>query len=128
MSHYPIKSYVPRIQGNLINFRIETPFPNCKVDDILQYFTNPVKKMEYDVSVEYAHSVPVEIPMNSSLVYAKLKTIWPVGIRDFLMFTHVVKHKDECWFQGFSTKHQSCPVPKGMIRINIEETLVYFQP
>ena len=84
--------------------------------------------MEYDTSVEYAYSLPVEIPIDSTLVYAKLKTVWPVGIRDFLMFTHVVKHKDECWFQGFSAKHESCPVPEGMIRINVEEALVYFQP
>ena len=38
MANYPIKTYIPRVQKNVINFRIETPFPNCEIDDVLVYF------------------------------------------------------------------------------------------
>jgi hypothetical protein len=53
--------------------------------------------MEYDGTIEYVKFLDKQVPMDSGLFYAKMKTVWPVGQREYLLFTHVVKHDEKCW-------------------------------
>ena len=70
-------------KSSFVKQRIHTQFSNCKLDDILPYLLNFEKRKLYDDSVETVKTVR-QLPLNTSMIYAKLKTIWPVGPRDGL--------------------------------------------
>ena len=63
--------------------RLQINFPNCKLDDLIPYFTDLQKKQEYDDNFEIIKFIK-KFPLNTDTVYAKMKTMWPVGTRDFL--------------------------------------------
>ena len=66
--------------------------------------------------------------MGSSITYAKMKTVWPAGARDVLVFNHIVKHEKKCWMQSFSIDDERCPEVKGVVRIVMHDNIVYFEP
>jgi hypothetical protein len=79
MKQFPIKSYMPIKQSNLIEFRTEVPFPNSKIDDILVWFMDTEKKIHYDKTVEYAEVLDKPGYLDSTYSYNVMKAKWPAG-------------------------------------------------
>ena len=128
MKQHPIKSYMPINQTELVNFRTETPFPDCEMDEILANFMEPKKKMAYDQTAEIIKLIDRQCFMESNISYTKTKSVWPAGSRDFLTFNHVVRQEGKCWLQCFSIEDELCPEVKGIIRMQIHDIMVYFEP
>ena len=70
--------------------RLHINFPNCKIDDLIPYLTELEKKREYDDSFEVL-KITKKIPLNTETIYAKMKTMWPVGTRDLLTNQQMVR-------------------------------------
>jgi hypothetical protein len=80
MKDYPIKSYLPIKQSNLIDFRTEVPFPNSKIDDILVWMMDTKKKMHYDKTIEHAEILEDKVGyLESCYSYTIMKAKWPAG-------------------------------------------------
>ena len=84
LKKHPIVSFVPKVQGPNIQFKILIPFANIKMDELFPWIVDIKKKMTYDDSIEIGE-VYEEWPINTKLCFAKMKTVWPVGPRDMLM-------------------------------------------
>jgi hypothetical protein len=51
------------------------------------------KKLLYDESFEKLN-IKKEFPLNTLQMYAKLKTVWPIGSRDMLTIQQLVRFQD----------------------------------
>ena len=79
----PVKNKRIQAFSNLSNKekicqRLHIQIPNCKLDDIMPYLIDIDKRKLYDEGLETYKSVK-KYPLNTEMVYAKLKTIWPIG-------------------------------------------------
>ena len=107
--------------------RLQINFPNCKLDDLIPYVTDLQKKQEYDDSFEVIKFIK-KFPLNTDTVYAKMKTMWPVGTRDFLTNQQMVRFQDQVWIHNFSVEDEDYPEEAGLTRVKVESFMIYLKP
>ena len=114
---YPIHGFTSTTSRN-IKIKYNIPVPNSKLDVVLEYLSEPERRLEYDEGLELFEKSK-EYPLNTRLMYGKQKTTWPVGPRDLLLLGHIVKYGNKAWASIFSVEDEDYPVVAGLGRIDV---------
>ena len=70
---YPITAWVPQRPEDNVKLRTSCPIPDCKLDDVLGYITEPEKRIKLNLDVESIECLK-EHPVSTKLLYMLHKT------------------------------------------------------
>jgi hypothetical protein len=112
---------------NLPAYRIDTVF-DFPPELVFDYMKIIDKRKTWDGSFDEVNIVK-EYKMNTQLVYAKLKSQWPMGNREILLcFQAIFAGPGTFYLAGKSVEHDEFPVTNKMIRIFTTQGSYYFTP
>jgi len=98
-----------------------------KLDVLLPYFTDDDKKGMYDDNFEVTKLVK-SLPLSTKIVYAKMKPVWPLDQRDFLVTSQLVRFQDQAWCHSFSVEDEEYPESEKIVRMKIESSMSFLKP
>ena len=95
---------------------------------VFDYFKDVEKRKIWD-GHNYEHiEVFQECPLNTALLYVKLKVQWPLGTRDLLLNFQVLFDQGKIYMAGKSETHPDCPELPKVSRINTLSGHYLFEP
>lgn len=93
-----------------VRTRIHVQFPNQSLDSILKYVVNKELRLQIDCDTIADMEVVKDFGMDTKQVYIQMKSIWPLGDRDSLVNTHLVKYDDRAWIINTSVENDDLPI------------------